>query len=232
MTQIVIKESQLRNIVRESVKKVLSEANESVKPGTKFKVGGNNPKIMAKVLAKQYGINPNDLDFDGISLVYNPRKKARRIISKPENMPIDKYYKEYVLPNNPKIAEEENKYPDEEWRPVQNIGRYFKGLADFSSVYEVSSYGRLKSINVEDAAKSRIYSGYEAPTRNAMQFHLNTTDQNGEALKTCPDVKYMVADAFLEPHDPKQYMVIQKDGDWRNNKVDNLMWVPRKRQKS
>lgn len=225
----IITENELKGLVGEMMNEIITEAAEPLKKGTKFKAGGNNPKILAKVIAKQYGVNPNDFDFDGINLVYNPRKKIKQRISKPEGMSAEQYYKEYVLPNNPKMQQQEQAYPDEQWKPVQNIGRYFKGLADFSSLYEVSNYGRLRVINFDDAEKSNIYSGYEAPTRNAMQFHLNTVSTNGDSLKTCPDVKYIVADAWLEPHDPKKYMVVQKDGDWRNNKVDNLVWIPRKK---
>ena len=226
---IRVNEQQLKRIISESVVRVLNE--QELKPGTKFSVGKNNATILAKMIAKQYGIDVNTLRFDGVNLVYEPKTKQRKKISKPDNISVYEYYRKYVLPNNPKMAQEAERYEDEDWRPVQNIGRYFKGAADFSDLYEVSNYGRLRVINFSDAEKSRIYNGYEAPTRNAMQFHLNTSTESGESMKTCPDVKYIVADAWLEPKDPSKYKVVHKDGDWHNNKVENLMWVPRSEKK-
>ena len=64
-----------------------------------------------------------------------------------------------------------------------------------------------------------------------MQFHLNGYGDDGASMKTCPDVKYIVADAWLEPHDTKEFKVIHIDGDYHNNRVDNLKWVPKKTQR-
>ena len=62
-----------------------------------------------------------------------------------------------------------------------------------------------------------------------MQFNLMGSDNNGNNMHTCPNVAYMVANAFLGEHDPKLYVVRHMDGDWQNNDVDNLEWVPRRR---
>jgi DNA-binding winged helix-turn-helix (wHTH) protein len=115
---------------------------------------------------------------------------------------------------------------DEEWRPVPNKGRYFGGEADYGNYYEISNLGRLRTINLQNAAKSSISCGYDAPTRKAMQFHLN----HKSGMNTCPDVKYMVADAFLGEHDLENNMVVHIDGDYHNNRADNLKWVPRKKK--
>lgn len=186
---------------------------------------GFKAQQMAKMIASKYGINPNDLQQQGNWLVYLPRK--RKAIAKPKNMTVEEYYRTIVLKNNPDLEAKANEFPNEEWRPVQNIGRYFDGEVDFSLYYEVSSEGRLKVVDLKDAASSYISVGYDAPTRNAMQFHLNSHDKNGNAKKTCPDVKNIVADAFLEPHDIKKFIVVHIDGDYHNNKVSNLMWVKR-----
>lgn len=226
----MINEQRLKTIVRQ----VISEALDTKpKKGDFFRVPqGLNPMTMAKMLAKKYGINHEDFNYTGSTLIYNPKVRAskkRSKISKPEGMPVDEYYRKMVLPNKPELQDEEDKYPDEEWRPVQNIGRYFKGAADFTNAYEVSNYGRLKIINLDDAVKSRIYMGYDAPTRGSMQAHLNTTDINGNKLQTTGFIGNIVADVFLEPKDPKKFMIRHKDGNYGNNRADNLEWVPRVR---
>jgi len=228
MIRIVLKESRLREIIKETINETLNQKN--IKKGDKFNVVGNSPKILAKMIAKKYGVRPEDFNFDGISLIYNPKTGVtRKKISKPDDMPVDVYYAKYVLPNKPELGEEEKKYSDEEWKPIQNIGRYFKGAVDYSNAYEISNYGRLKIINLEDAIKSRIYTGYDASTRGSMQAHLNVRDENGELRQTTGFIGNMVADAFLEPHDPKKFMVKHKDGNYGNNHVSNLEWVPRTR---
>lgn len=200
-----------------------------IKDGDTFSATTENyPKII-KMVSKKYGINPAYLKWTGMNVQYTaPKTKTRKKISKPKNMTVSDYYYKLVLPNNPKLQAAEDELPDEDWKPVQNVGRYFGGKADYSGVYEVSNYGRLRKIDLEDAVKSRIYVGYDAPQRNAMQFHLNVTGEDGKTYKTCPPVENMVADAWLEPRDPKQYKVVHKDGDYHNNTADNLEWVPRK----
>lgn len=227
---IQLNESALNRIIKEVINEAL---NDKPKKGEVFKVGGNNPYMLAKIIAKKHGLRAEDFNFDGINLIYNPKTKSpRRKISKPDDMPIEEYYRKYVLPNKPELEAEDSKYSDEEWRPVQNIGRYFKGLVDYSNAYEVSNYGRLKIINLEDAIKSRIYTGYDASTRGSIQAHLNVRDENGDLRQTTGFLGNIVADAFLEPHDPKKFMVRHKDGNYANNHVDNLEWVPRTRKNS
>ena len=228
MSRIILKESRLRQIIKEVINE---EIGKGIKKGDTFNIGRNNPMVMVKMIAQKYGVRKEDFNFDGLKLIYNPKIKAKRQkISKPDDMPIDVYYRKYVLPNKPELENEENKYSDEEWRPIQNIGRYFKGAVDYSNAYEISNYGRLKIINLEDAIKSRIYTGYDASTRGSMQAHLNVRDENGDLKQTTGFIGNMVADAFLEPHDPKKFMVIHKDGNYGNNHVDNLEWVPRVRK--
>ncbi len=218
-------------IIDKIVRNVIKEAfDEGITDGSKFKVGTNNPKILAKIIARKYNVDYHDFRFDGVNLVYTPKtSEKRKKVSKPKDMSVETYYQRFVLPNNPKLQAEEDKYSDEVWKPIQNIGRYFKGAVDYSNVYEISNYGRLRIINIKDAMKSRIYTGYDAPTRGSMQAHLNMTDANGNSFKTTGFIGNMVADAFLEPHNPKFYKVRHKDGDYSNNKVDNLEWVLRRR---
>ena len=198
----------------------------TLKKGDSFSIGDNNPATMAKIIAAKYNANPADfITVKKGSLTYSPKrvsKPKQEIICKPEDMSVEEYKEKVVIPLKPELKDAEN----EEWRPVPNKGRYFGGEADYSNYFEVSNLGRLRTINLQNAAKSSISSGYNAPTRNAMQFHLS----QGNGMRTCPDVKYMVADAFLGEHDLENNMVIHIDGDYTNNRVDNLKWVPRKKK--
>jgi hypothetical protein len=182
---------------------------------------GFNAKQTAKMIASKFGVNASDFIQFGNKIIFQPKKKV--VFSKPANMTVKDYFEKIVLPNNDEIAAMVAMYDDEVWLPIQNIGRYFEGEVDYSQFYEVSNKGRIKMIDCSNAMKSNISVGYDTPTRNAMQFTLN--DRNGK--RTTSDVKYMVADAFLGDHDIKLNEVIHIDGDYHNNKSENLMWVTR-----
>jgi len=221
----------IRNTVKEQFLKKLQESlnsrlNEDLKKGDSFKLNGMSPQTLAKMIASKYGANPADfVQGKNGTIVYQPKRTAKpkpQTISKPENMSVEEYKEKFVIPMNPDLKDLE----DEEWRPVPNKGRYFGGEADYGNYYEISNLGRLRTINLQNAAKSTISCGYDAPTRKAMQFHLN----HKSGMNTCPDVKYMVADAFLGEHDLENNMVVHIDGDYHNNRADNLKWVPRKKK--
>ena len=221
----------IRNAVKEQFLKRLQESldnrlNEDLKKGDSFKLNGMSPQTLAKMIASKYGVNPADfVPGKNGTIVYQPKRAAKpkpQTISKPENMSVEEYKEKFVIPMNPDLKDLE----DEEWRPVPNKGRYFGGEADYGNYYEISNLGRLRTINLQNAAKSSISCGYDAPTRKAMQFHLN----HKSGMNTCPDVKYMVADAFLGEHDLENNMVVHIDGDYHNNRSDNLKWVPRKKK--
>ena len=221
----------IRNVVKKQFLKKLQESldnrlNEDLKKGDSFKLNGMPPQTLAKMIASKYGVNPADfVQGKNGTIVYQPKRTAKpkpQTISKPENMSVEEYKEKFVIPMNPDLKDLEN----EEWRPVPNKGRYFGGEADYGNYYEISNLGRLRTINLQNAAKSSISCGYDAPTRKAMQFHLN----HKSGMNTCPDVKYMVADAFLGEHDLENNMVVHIDGDYHNNRADNLKWVPRKKK--
>lgn len=221
----------IRNTVKEQFLKKLQESldnrlNEDLKKGDSFKLNGMSPQTLAKMIASKYGASPADfVPGKNGTIVYQPKRTAKpkpQTISKPENMSVEEYKEKFVIPMNPDLKDLE----DEEWRPVPNKGRYFGGEADYGNYYEISNLGRLRTINLQNAAKSSISCGYDAPTRKAMQFHLN----HKSGMNTCPDVKYMVADAFLGEHDLESNMVVHIDGDYHNNRADNLKWVPRKKK--
>jgi hypothetical protein len=221
----------IRNTVKEQFLKKLQESlnnrlNEDLKKGDSFKLNGMPPQTLAKMIASKYGVNPADfVTGKNGTIVYQPKRTTKpkpQTISKPENMSVEEYKEKFVIPMNPDLKDLEN----EEWRPVPNKGRYFGGEADYGNYYEISNLGRLRTINLQNAAKSSISCGYDAPTRKAMQFHLN----HKSGMNTCPDVKYMVADAFLGEHDLENNMVVHIDGDYHNNRADNLKWVHRKKK--
>ena len=221
----------IRNTVKEQFLKKLQESlndrlNEDLKKGDSFKLNGMSPQTLSKMIASKYGVNPTDfVAGKNGTIVYQPKRTAKpkpQTISKPESMSVEEYKEKFVIPMNPDLKD----LADEEWRPVPNKGRYFGGEADYGNYYEISNLGRLRTINLQNAAKSSISCGYDAPTRKAMQFHLN----HKSGMNTCPDVKYMVADAFLGEHDLENNMVVHIDGDYHNNRADNLKWVPRKKK--
>lgn len=179
-------------------------------------------------------VNPDHYDESKLSemgfvRIIDPDKPKpeKTVIGKPDGMSDEEYYQTLVKPNNKKVAAAA--IEGEEWKNFNNYNhRYFHGDLDLSKSYAVSNYGNIRILDYDDVSKCRNYNPYPAPTRNAMQISLKG-DVDGETKATCPDVKYIVADAWLEPHDTKEWMVVHKDGDWHNNKVDNLMWVPRKK---
>lgn len=221
------------------VNKDRSELNESrdhpPTPGASYPVQMNQePGEVIRLIAGKYHLPPEDFNYNrnDRKVYYAPKKRKtvkRQKYSKPDGMSIKDYYSSIVLKVNPKLKAAEELYDDEVWMPVRNAGRYFKGEADYS-FYEVSNHARLRIINLGDAEKSRILTPYPAPTRRAMQFHLMGSDEDGNTMHTCPDVKNIVADAFFDNFDPSTQRVVHKNGDWSNNNVDNLAVIDRGRR--
>ncbi|MBP5454965.1 MAG: HNH endonuclease [Paludibacteraceae bacterium] len=225
--KIKISESQFRYIIREAINEAAG-IEEKFPPGFIQKKG--KQWAIDYMTKKHPELDPAGFFVVGDAIRSNgklrPKPMQKPKISKPEGMSPKEYEETIVKRCNPKYQEDsQTLYPGEEFRPVVNTGRYFRGEADFSSYYEISNYGRLKVIDFSDASKCRIMNGYDAPTSRAMQFNLN-----GEQ-HTCPPVHSMVADAFLEPKDPHDFMVRHINGDYHDNRAENLQWVPRKNRK-
>ena len=225
-THTTIRNTAKKQFLKKLQESLKSRLNEELKKGDIFNLNGMSPQTLAKMIASKYGASPADfVQGKNGTIVYQPKRTAKpkpQTISKPEDMSVEEYKEKFVIPMNPDLKDLE----DEEWRPVPNKGRYFGGEADYGNYYEISNLGRLRTINLQNAAKSTISCGYDAPTRKAMQFHLN----HKSGMNTCPDVKYMVADAFLGEHELENNMVVHIDGDYHNNRADNLKWVPRKKK--
>lgn len=231
-------EKLLKQIIRESINKVL---NEEVTPGTYWNMPyGLSSDKMIKIISQKENIEPLDLKIDGNKIIYMPSKKRkstrmtspkRKKISKPEGMDFDTYFNKYVLPNNPEEQKKAAEYGNsEQWKPVPNKGRFFKGELDPSQCVEVSNMGRVRFIDGNDAMRSGINKGvYFAPTRNGVQVHINAMGADGRPLRTTGLLANMVIDAWFDPEgelDKNKYKVIYLDGNPQNCRLDNLDYVP------
>lgn len=146
-------------------------------------------------------------------------------------MDFDTYFNKYVLPNNPEEQKKAAEYGNsEQWKPVPNKGRFFKGELDPSQCVEVSNMGRVRFIDGNDAMRSGINKGvYFAPTRNGVQVHINAMGADGRPLRTTGLLANMVIDAWFDPEgelDKNKYKVIYLDGNPQNCRLDNLDYVP------
>lgn len=226
-----------RRLIRENIRRVLFEGE--LKPGTTFKLPTSGNKGCV-ILAKMYGKSPYDFIYrqNNNDFIYKPAKRKnssgeKQFKGKPEGMS-DADYLDIVRQQNKKFAEQESEIQGEEWRPVQNPGLYFGGDVDYSKSYEVSNMGRIRVIDFNDPMRSRISGGYDAPQRKARQFTMYGANERGERRKTTPHLANMVAAAFLDPPEGElsSYYVEHLDGDYNNNRLDNLRYVKRSGRKA
>lgn len=231
----------VNEIVRKVMKNLMMEAEFKI--GDSIKIPGSEA-MGRKILRMKYGLDPNDFEYIGDGkmgkFIYKVKpKKSRPSTKKPKFKSQDlgrkegeteQDYLERVRELNKKFGDAEKEIDGEEWRPVKNTGRYFGGSSDYSRSHEVSNMGRIRTIDFNDPMRSRISTGYDAPTRNARQFHLDTYDEAGDAQKTTPPIHTMVADAWLDAPEGniEDYDVEHIDGNYHNNRADNLRYVLRK----
>lgn len=220
-------------IINENIRTFLLE--EPIKKGTYFTLPYPPDKGSA-MLAKKYGGSPSDYPYDQANnrFVYRPqilkKTRAKKVKGRPEGMS-DEEYLELVRRENEAFLKAEQEYADagEQWRPIKNAGRYFGGTTDYQKTHEISNMGRIRTIDFSDPMKSKISTGYDAPTRGARQFHLDSMDDSGNWLKTTPPIHTLVADAWLEPPegDIGSYSVEHINGDYNDNRAENLRYVKR-----
>lgn len=94
----------------------------------------------------------------------------------------------------------------EEWRPIKG----YEGL------YEVSSLGRVKSLNYRGSGACKIFTG--SPDKDG---YLRTVLRN--PVKKYVRIHRLVAEAFI-PNPTRLPLVNHLDEDKQNNCVDNLEW--------
>lgn len=85
-----------------------------------------------------------------------------------------------------------------------------------SQKFEISNYGRIKSLN---KGKPEILKGYV----NNGYLTFSTRKKNNK--RTLTYVHKAVAAHFIENNDPEKSVVSHKDYNPLNNHVDNLMWL-------
>ena len=231
--KVINKMKNIDKIINESIRNFLFE--EPLKKGAYFSLP-YPPAKGSEILAKKYGGTPADYPYDQANnrFVYKPqtlkKKQVKKVKGRPEGMS-DEEYLELVRRENEAFLKAEQEYADagEQWRPIKNAGRYFGGTTDYQKTHEISNMGRIRTIDFSDPMKSKISTGYDAPTRGARQFHLDSMDDSGNWLKTCPPIHTLVADAWLEPPegDVGSYSVEHIDGDYNNNRASNLRYVKR-----
>lgn len=109
-----------------------------------------------------------------------------------------------------KLQYDFEEFEDEEWRPIL-------GYED----YLISNYGRIKRL-------AKRYNSYyllrqvENPISHRYQVRLSV----GGGVEKTLSVARLVAFTFLgDNHSEKKNTVNHKDGNFQNNKVDNLEWV-------
>lgn len=182
---------------------------ETITVGTEFKgfPSSWSEKKIANILAMKHGVKVEDFIFERGACIYKPKPKKVRKPKSTHKSTKDISATEYV------------QIDGEVWKPLPNKSRYFQGELDPSHSVEVSNMGRVK---VDGVMKK----SYFAPTRNAVQVHINTYDTLGNPLRTTGFVANMVADAFIVPNgaDGKNaYNIIYKDDDPQNVKLSNLI---------
>ena len=234
-------ERTINEIVNKVIRKVINEVE--FKLGDSIMIPGDVEKGR-NMIRKMYHMDPDDFESikvgNNTKFVYKVKtKKPKPSTKKPKFKSQDlgrkegeteQDYLERVRELNPDFANMEKELEGEEWRPLKNAGRYFGGQTDYTRTHEVSNMGRVRTIDFTNPMRSRISTGYDAPTRRARQFHLDTYDEAGEAQKTTPPIHTMVADAWLDAPEGniEDYDVEHIDGNYHNNRADNLRYVLRK----
>lgn len=98
----------------------------------------------------------------------------------------------------------------------------WKPIVDYEGLYEVSNYGRVKSLphhtrGVVEWRKGRILRN--GSTKNGFEFV--SLSKNG--IQTTLYIANLVAEAFI-PNKEGHNKVTHIDRDTHNNRADNLMW--------
>lgn len=109
---------------------------------------------------------------------------------------------------------------EEVWKPIGILCGF----------YEVSSYGRIRSIGRMIVSRNGVIRKLERhilkPRIGRNGYYGLTLQRNGE--KFYPDVHRLVAETFLDNYNDS-FVVNHKNGNKRDNRVCNLEWVSPRR---
>lgn len=95
----------------------------------------------------------------------------------------------------------------------------WKPIVGFEGIYEVSNYGRIKSLPREKRTKGQILKPY----LNRYGYHVVSLRKEAKGKTYCLKVHRIVAQAFIE--NPNNYPYINhKDENKTNNNAENLEW--------
>ena len=108
----------------------------------------------------------------------------------------------------------------------------WKGIHGWENFYQVSNFGRVRSLTRTIYAKRpygsagyRIYKGKILKTDNIKSYpHIKLT-KNSKSI--CINVHRLVLENFIGPC-PKNYECCHWDNNRKNNKLSNLRWASRK----
>lgn len=91
-------------------------------------------------------------------------------------------------------------------------------IPGYEDVYEISSLGRVCSLNYNHTGRRQML-------RLGTNYDYNTVTLASGGTKQCIKVAILVANIFIGPPPGQGYQVNHKDRDKLNDSVDNLEWV-------
>lgn len=94
---------------------------------------------------------------------------------------------------------------EEEWRDIE----------DYENLYQVSNFGRVKSLR-----RNQIIQLRKAPSGKTLGLYLH---KNGK--KKWHTIQFLVLKTFVGIPNDKYYTMLHLDGDYNNNRLDNLMYA-------
>lgn len=203
MKTIKLTETNLRNIISESVKKILNEAIE---------IANNVPEkfrkqYLAKMIAKHPDLDPDGFFWIGGNLKHNGKKKKKgssEKISRPTGMNDIEYITKFAPKYNKRLAKGLRKmreYSDgqkEMWEPL-DVGHLRDGdvAKEFANRYYISNFGGIALSNPTHTGGCHVFVPYFDKTTKQFQINLRIYDANGkETDHLCPAVVSLVRRVF------------------------------------